>query len=118
MKYSRQAYLAAALALVLPTSALGQTQTDPNQLAQETMITDLHIDIPYRLTAHEGNTLMLRWLKSDGIKLKPVVKDVWVNALGTLRFFRDEHNNLAGYRLNEGRIRNLVFYKDVPPRAD
>jgi hypothetical protein len=41
--------------------------------------------------------------------LRPVMRDVFVGEIGTVRFTRDAHRHVSGFILDAGRIQNFKF---------
>jgi CubicO group peptidase (beta-lactamase class C family) len=69
------------------------------------------IEPAYRIGVEEGR-LMLRRLKSEPMRLEPLVRDVFRGANATLRFTRDGEGRVSGYVWNGGRVRGFRFAKD------
>jgi CubicO group peptidase (beta-lactamase class C family) len=65
----------------------------------------------YHLSINEDGNLILEFLKSGPIVLKPHIEDIFIQENGTLRFDRDENQGVKGFSITSGRIRNLAFSK-------
>jgi len=64
----------------------------------------------YRLAIQDGK-LVLDRLKLKTIPLEPEIKDLFVSALGALRFTRNSEGQVTGFILNRGRILGFRFKK-------
>lgn len=68
------------------------------------------IDPVYRIVAQDGS-LQLTRLKHKPETLRPMVRDVFSGDFGTVRFARDANQDISGFVLNAGRIRNFHFVR-------
>jgi CubicO group peptidase (beta-lactamase class C family) len=62
----------------------------------------------------EDARLVLHRLKNKPDTLMPVTRDFFVASVGSIRFTRDSQNQITGFALGTGRIRNLRFIKGRP----
>jgi hypothetical protein len=70
--------------------------------------TSPEIDPVYRIALADGK-LSLSRLKHKPQILLPTVNDVFFGEIGTVRFTRDAQQQISGFVLNAGRIRNFRF---------
>jgi CubicO group peptidase (beta-lactamase class C family) len=70
------------------------------------------LEATYKLTIEKGK-LVAHHMRLGDFNLEPdfVAADQFGSEVGTLAFFRDKKNNIAGFRLSGGRIRNILFEK-------
>jgi CubicO group peptidase (beta-lactamase class C family) len=68
------------------------------------------IDPVYRISLQDGKLTLLR-LKNKPDTLRPVMRDVFVGEIGTLRFTRDASHRISGFMLDADRIQNFQFTK-------
>jgi len=77
------------------------------------------LDTRYKLSLKDG-ALFEKWPRWDEVKLTPFIKDIFTGnytvnntALinNTVLFSRDKENNISGFYLTAGRVRNLYFKK-------
>ncbi len=54
----------------------------------------------------------MQWFKSGDLTLRPLFADAFGVGGVLLRFQRDATGNVAGFRLQAGRVRNLLFRKE------
>jgi CubicO group peptidase (beta-lactamase class C family) len=66
------------------------------------------IDPLYRIVLQDG-TLKLSRLKHKTETLRPTVRDVFTGDIGTVRFTRNSTQQISGFLLNAGRVRNFRF---------
>jgi len=66
------------------------------------------LGVPYKLVFEEGR-LILVYKDFRGEILKPMMKDSFKGAEITLRFTRDNQNQISGFQLDAGRVKNLQF---------
>ena len=66
----------------------------------------------YRISLQVGELTLLR-LKHKPDMLRPVMRDVFVGEIGTIRFTRDAHRHVSGFILDAGRIQNFKFAKSA-----
>jgi CubicO group peptidase (beta-lactamase class C family) len=66
------------------------------------------IDPIYRIVLQDG-TLKLSRLKHKTETLRPTVRDVFTGDIGTVRFTRNSTQQISGFLLNAGRVRNFRF---------
>jgi CubicO group peptidase (beta-lactamase class C family) len=64
----------------------------------------------YRISLQAGELTLLR-IKHKPDMLRPVMRDVFVGEIGTVRFTRDAHRSVCGFILDAGRIQNFKFAK-------
>ncbi len=69
------------------------------------------IDPVYRVVLQDGKLTLFR-LKHKPRVLQPTVKDVFFGEIGTVRFTRDARQQISGFVLDAGRIRNFQFEKN------
>ena len=72
--------------------------------------TSPEIDPVYRIAMEDGK-LSLSRLKHRPQILLPALNDVFFGEIGTVRFTRDAQQQISGFVLNAGRIRNFRFDK-------
>jgi hypothetical protein len=66
-----------------------------------------------------NDTLIAHHFRHDDIRLTPAEKDVFnSNAwfMGRVEFIRDKTNRVSGLKVNNGRVRNLLFNRDLAVR--
>lgn len=70
------------------------------------------IDSTYRVALRDGKLVVFR-KKFDPMPLTPAFRDAFttMSILGTVRFTRDSQNQINGFRLSAGRVRNFVFVR-------
>ena len=66
------------------------------------------LQVLYRIALLDGQ-LKLRVRAEDKGILDPFQADVMLSELGTLRFERDGRGEILGFRLDAGRVRDVVF---------
>lgn len=66
------------------------------------------IDPVYRVEVRNGKLALLR-LKSQPDSLSPMITDVFMGQIGTIRFTRDGNNRVSGFVLDAGRIQGFQF---------
>jgi CubicO group peptidase (beta-lactamase class C family) len=66
------------------------------------------IDPVYRIVLQDG-ALKLSRLKHKTETLCPTVRDVFTGDIGTVRFTRNSNQQISGFVLNAGRVRNFRF---------
>jgi hypothetical protein len=64
----------------------------------------------FRISLRAGELTLLR-VKHKPDMLRPVMRDVFVGEIGTVRFTRDAHRRVSGFILDAGRIQNFKFEK-------
>jgi hypothetical protein len=88
---------------VFDTAAAKLTEYPGEFVSQET-------EPVYRISLQAGELTLLR-LKHKPDMLRPVMRDVFVGEVGTVRFTRDAHRLVSGFILDAGRIQNFKFVK-------
>jgi CubicO group peptidase (beta-lactamase class C family) len=68
------------------------------------------LDMTYKIIVEDG-TLLLNRRNSPQETLKPTIKDLLKGANTTFQFIRDDHNQVTGFNLGVGRIKNVRFAK-------
>ena len=71
------------------------------------------IDPVYRIDVADGG-LVLRRLKAKPDTLEPIVADIFKGSVGVLRFERSPANDVSGFILSTGRVRNMRFERVAP----
>ena len=69
------------------------------------------VDNPWTLSV-KGDSLHLRWRRSDDMTLRPLFVDAFGMGGLILRFQRDAAGKVTGFRLQAGRVRNLLFRRE------
>ncbi len=70
------------------------------------------IDPVYRIGI-DGDHLVLKRLKWEPARLRPIVPDYFDTPNGNVHFVRDSSGNVTGFLFNAGRIRNFRFTKSA-----
>lgn len=66
--------------------------------------------VPYKLVFEDGGLILTRKGLRNEI-LKPTIKDLFKGAEITLQFTRNKHNDITGFQLGAGRVKNLKFVR-------
>ena len=59
----------------------------------------------------DGGKLVLHRLKNKPDTLRPVTRDLFAGSIGSIRFTRNAQDQVSGFVLNAGRVRNVRFQK-------
>jgi CubicO group peptidase (beta-lactamase class C family) len=70
------------------------------------------IDPVYRISLQNEKLVLIR-LKHKPDTLRPMVRDVFVGEIGTVRFRRDANQHISGFILNAGRVQNFHFTRKM-----
>ncbi len=58
-----------------------------------------------------GDTLVAKHNRLSDFNLNPIKKDMFTGDFGQVQFIRDANNAITGYKVSNGRVRNLYFEK-------
>ena len=59
----------------------------------------------------DGGKLVLHRLKNKPDTLRPITRDLFAGSIGSIRFTRNAQDQVSGFVLNAGRVRNVRFQK-------
>jgi len=90
-------------------------KTDISQLGQFAGIYfSRELETTYKITLENGK-LVAHHMRLGDFNLEPdmITADKFGSQIGTLNFFTDKQNKIAGFRVSGGRIRNILFEKQL-----
>jgi len=88
-------------------------KTDPAELPRYAgTYYSKELETTYRLSIENGK-LVAHHMRLGDFNLQPdlIAVDQFGSDVGTMAFFKDKENKIAGFRLSGGRIRNILFEK-------
>ncbi len=99
------------------SEAVAPVDPTPAQLAEFAgAYVSEEIEPVYRLAVQDGKLTLTR-LKSKPDPLRPQVQDVFTGQIGTIRFVRDDHQQVSGFILDAGRIQGFQFTRRPDPES-
>ena len=66
---------------------------------------------PVYIMKIDGGKLVLHRLKNKPDTLRPIARDLFAGSIGSIRFTRNAQDQVSGFVLNAGRVRNVRFQK-------
>ncbi len=88
-------------------------QPDPVQFEQYTgTYYSPELSAEYKIRNNKGRLMMSNFrLGEFNIGIDPTTENQFSASIGTIKFYKDTANNIAGFKLSGGRIQNIRFEK-------